>query len=173
MPRTGTSRYRVLGIDPGLNITGYAAVDFGAAEPVIVEAGTIKTNSRDETPKRISQIYEDIRETLTELEPDLAAVEQLYAHYKHPRTAILMSHARGIVLLACEQAGGDSESLGDQGQEVPYGERARLQAAGPAGHPGALQAQRASAASRCRRRPRHRSLRRKKNQIVHGLHRLH
>ena len=40
-----------------------------------------------------------------ELRPDLVGIEQLYAHYKHPRTAILMGHARGVVLLACHNAG--------------------------------------------------------------------
>jgi len=111
MPRTGTSQYRVLGIDPGLNITGYAAVDFGGGEPAIVEAGTIRTSAKADMACRIAQIHADVAEILAELKPDLVAIEQLYAHYKHPRTAILMAHARGIVLLACEQAGVAIRSL--------------------------------------------------------------
>jgi crossover junction endodeoxyribonuclease RuvC len=104
MAQSGTATYRVLGIDPGLNVTGYAAVDFGTGEPRIVEAGTIRTDARAAAPARIAQIHADLAELIRELEPDLAAIEQLYAHYKHPRTAILMAHARGIVLLAAEQA---------------------------------------------------------------------
>jgi crossover junction endodeoxyribonuclease RuvC len=99
------STYRLLGIDPGLNVTGYAVVDFGGAEPVIVEAGALRTNPRLDLSGRIAQLYADLSEILGEMKPDLAAVEQLYAHYKHPRTAIVMGHARGIVLLACQQAG--------------------------------------------------------------------
>jgi len=99
------SAYRVLGIDPGLNITGYAAVDFGRGEPAIVEAGTLRTGARADLAQRLVQIHADLAEVLSELRPDLVAIEQLYAHYKHPRTAILMGHARGIILLACQQAG--------------------------------------------------------------------
>jgi len=105
MAGTGTSAYRVLGIDPGLNITGYAAVDFGAAEPGIIEAGALRTDPKGDIADRIRQIHADLAELLGELRPDLVAIEQLYAHYKHPRTAILMAHARGVVLLAARQAG--------------------------------------------------------------------
>ena len=105
------STFRVLGIDPGLNITGYAAVDVGAREPAIVEAGTLRTDARADLSRRIAQIYADLTEVLGELRPDLVAIEQLYAHYKHPRTSILMAHARGVVLLAAEQAGIDIRSL--------------------------------------------------------------
>ena len=97
--------YRVLGIDPGLNVTGYAAVDFGRGEPVIIEAGAVQTDAPGNTPARIAQIHTDMTAIIAELKPDLVAIEQLYAHYKHPRTAILMAHARGVVLLAAEQAG--------------------------------------------------------------------
>ena len=100
-----SSSYRILGIDPGLNITGYGAVDFGSGEPVIVEAGTIRTAAGSELPDRIIQIYSDLAELLGELKPDVVAIETLYAHYKHPRTSILMAHVRGVILLAAQQAG--------------------------------------------------------------------
>jgi crossover junction endodeoxyribonuclease RuvC len=97
--------YCVLGIDPGLNVTGYGAVCFGAGEPRIVEAGAIRTSDKASLPRRITQIHADLAELIEELKPDAMAVEQLYAHYKHPRTSILMAHARGAILLAAEQAG--------------------------------------------------------------------
>ena len=100
----GTAKLRVLGIDPGLNITGYAAVDFGAGEPVIIEAGTIRTDPKADLAERITQIHADLTELIAELKPTLVAVEELYAHYKHPRTSILMAHARGVLLLAAQQA---------------------------------------------------------------------
>ncbi|MCJ7544691.1 MAG: crossover junction endodeoxyribonuclease RuvC [Phycisphaerae bacterium] len=96
--------FRVLGIDPGLNITGYAVVDFGRDGQTIVEAGTLRTTARADMAERIQQIYDDLRAVLSETQPDLAAIEQLYAHYAHPRTAIVMAHARGAVMLACRQA---------------------------------------------------------------------
>lgn len=104
MTGTGTSTYRVLGIDPGLNITGYAVLEFGAREPAIIEAGTIRTSDKDTLARRIEQIHADLSVLLAELKPDAAAIEQLYAHYKHPRTAILMAHARGVIMLACQNA---------------------------------------------------------------------
>ena len=111
MSGTGRCTYRVLGIDPGLNVTGYAAVDFAAGEPVIVEAGTLRTDPKADLAERITQIHADLAELLGELKPALVAIEELYAHYKHPRTAILMAHARGVVLLAARQAGVPVEDL--------------------------------------------------------------
>ena len=105
MNRTGTSTFRVLGVDPGLHVTGYAAVDFGASEPAIVEAGALRSNTNAGMPQRIAQIHSDLNEILAEIRPDLVAIEQLYAHYKHPRTAILMGHARGVIMLSCHSAG--------------------------------------------------------------------
>lgn len=99
------SRVRVLGIDPGLNITGYGCVDFVGVRPSLVEAGALRTNSRGQMSQRIAQLHEDIAGLIADLKPDVIAVEQLYAHYKHPRTAILMAHARGVLLLAAAQAG--------------------------------------------------------------------
>ena len=98
------SGYRVLGIDPGLNITGYAAVDVGRGEPAIVEAGTVRTDAKAGLARRITQIHADVAEIIAELKPDVVAIEKLYAHYKHPRTSILMAHARGAILLAACQA---------------------------------------------------------------------
>ena len=107
----GASQYRVLGIDPGLHVTGYAAVDFGRRDPVLVEAGTLRTSPRADMAERLVQLHGDLAEVLKELKPDRVALEQLYAHYKHPRTSILMGHARGVVILACRQAGVAVRSL--------------------------------------------------------------
>jgi crossover junction endodeoxyribonuclease RuvC len=100
---TTSAKYRVLGVDPGLNITGYGIVDFGAGAVAVVEAGTIRTDPGADMPRRIEQIHADLAELLREFKPDLVAIEKLYAHYKHPRTAILMAHARGVVMLAAQQ----------------------------------------------------------------------
>jgi len=104
---TKTRRYRVLGIDPGLNITGYGIVDFAGAagEPAIIEGGAIRTDAKADIARRIEQIHADLTSLLDEFSPDLVAIENLYAHYAHPRTSILMAHARGVVLLAAQQAG--------------------------------------------------------------------
>ena len=102
---TNNTTIRILGVDPGLHITGYGAVEIGRGGPRILEAGTLRTPARADLAERIASLYRDLVELLAEIRPDLVAIEQLYAHYKHPRTAILMGHARGVMLLAARQAG--------------------------------------------------------------------
>jgi crossover junction endodeoxyribonuclease RuvC len=101
----GSGAIRILGIDPGLHITGYGLVEIGAAAARIVEAGTLRTDAKADLAGRITSLYSDLTELLAEMKPDVVAIEQLYAHYKHPRTAILMGHARGVLLLAAQQTG--------------------------------------------------------------------
>lgn len=55
--------------------------------------------------KRLCVLYDGIVEVLEQYKPNVLAMEQLFAHYDHPRTAILMAHARGVVLLAAVQRG--------------------------------------------------------------------
>lgn len=97
-------RMKVLGVDPGLNTSGYAVVERRGLKLLVLDAGTIKTGTGQRAglslAKRLTQIYHDIDSLLEEYDIDMMAVEQLYSHYKHPRTAILMGHARGIFLLA-------------------------------------------------------------------------
>ncbi len=95
----------ILGIDPGLNITGYSVVRLPGRDYEIIEAGAIRTDSGSELSLRIEEIHAGVRDVLREHSPHTAAIEKLYAHYKHPRTAILMAHARGAVMLACRQEG--------------------------------------------------------------------
>lgn len=97
---------RILGIDPGLRISGYGMVAFrsGQIDPSLVEAGIIKLNTKNDMAPRLGQLYEELTELVKALKPDQMAVEKLYAHYKHPRTAILMGHARGVILLCAQQA---------------------------------------------------------------------
>jgi crossover junction endodeoxyribonuclease RuvC len=97
---------RILGLDPGLQTTGYAVLEATAAGPKICDAGVIRsTESADPTElaPRLRTLYDGLCEVLTEWHPAVMAVEQLYAHYDHPRTAILMAHARGVFLLAGAQ----------------------------------------------------------------------
>ncbi len=67
------------------------------------------TRGRAKTPMalRILSVYNGIVEIVEQFKPTVFAVEQLYAHYLHPRTAILMGHARGAILLAAAQRGLD------------------------------------------------------------------
>ena len=92
---------RVLGIDPGLRLTGYGLVDLaeGELEPTLIEAGVFRLDVSKSLEQRLVQLEADLSGLLDEHRPQRVAVEKLYAHYKHPRTAILMAHARGVILL--------------------------------------------------------------------------
>jgi crossover junction endodeoxyribonuclease RuvC len=97
---------RILGIDPGLQITGYAIVEATPRGPVVCEAGIVRSaegRERIELAPRILNLYNGIVEIVEQFRPRVMVVEQLYAHYQHPRTAILMAHARGVFFLAAGQ----------------------------------------------------------------------
>lgn len=95
---------RVLGIDPGLRLTGYACV-VGDESPEIIEAGVFRLSSKRSVADRLVELSDDFTDVLHRLKPHAVAVEKLYAHYKHPTTAAVMGHARGVVLLHIRQAG--------------------------------------------------------------------
>ena len=91
---------KILGIDPGLEVTGYAVLDSADGNVSIVDAGIIRTNRRWELAKRLVVLSKELSELLAEHEPQVMAVEELYSHYRFPRTGILMGHARGVILEA-------------------------------------------------------------------------
>jgi crossover junction endodeoxyribonuclease RuvC len=103
---------RILGIDPGLQVCGYACVETGSPKVNLIEAGVLRMAGRQSIESRLNQIAEDIDALLARFSPDVVAVEQLYSHYAHPRTAILMGHARGVILQRCAQAGIEVRSFG-------------------------------------------------------------
>ena len=96
---------RILGIDPGLNITGYGVLEVTRSSVKLCEAGVVRGRSPRSLTARLHEIHAGVADVIASLAPTAMAVEQLYAHYKHPRTAILMGHARGVICLAAAQAG--------------------------------------------------------------------
>ena len=102
-----TTPRRILGIDPGLAITGYGVLEFSPARPILREAGIIRTADDDaiDMAEKVLSVYKGVVEVIAQFQPEAMAVEQLYAHYDHPRTAILMGHARGVILLAAAEGG--------------------------------------------------------------------
>lgn len=90
---------RILGIDPGLNITGYGIIEDKTFK--LVEAGIIKTRSNTPIQERISKIFDEISALIEEHKPGVLVLEKIYSHYKHPTTAILMGHARAMACLVC------------------------------------------------------------------------
>jgi crossover junction endodeoxyribonuclease RuvC len=96
---------RILGIDPGLQITGYGVLDWKPVRPVLVDGGVIRLSAKTSLADRLVELETELGQILDEHKPQIVAVEQLYSHYSHPRTAILMGHARGIILLMARKRG--------------------------------------------------------------------
>ncbi|MGH7645759.1 MAG: crossover junction endodeoxyribonuclease RuvC [Gemmatimonadales bacterium] len=102
---------RVLGIDPGTTVTGYAVVDAGpgngAASPGVgrlVECGVITCGRDRPLPERLAELHEGIVELIARHHPTALALETAF-YQKNVRTTLVLGHARGVVLLAAQQAG--------------------------------------------------------------------
>lgn len=100
-----TSELRILGIDPGLNVTGYGVLDAAGGKLRLCEAGIIRGRSRKSLALRVKEIHEGVAEVIASFHPTVMALEELYSHYERPKVAILMGHARGVICLAGVQAG--------------------------------------------------------------------
>ncbi len=109
---------KVLGIDPGLRLTGFGCVatpgpggaraglgQTRARDAELIDAGVIRLDVKTSVSDRLLELEVELVKLIDDLRPDLAVVETLYAHYKHPATAIVMGHARGVILLAIRRAG--------------------------------------------------------------------
>jgi crossover junction endodeoxyribonuclease RuvC len=96
---------RILGIDPGLQLTGYGAIDLRSRRPTLIDGGVIRLATKASVADRLVELEAELVELFDEIKPDVCGVEQLYAHYAHPRTAIVMGHARGVILLVTRRKG--------------------------------------------------------------------
>ena len=95
---------RIVGIDPGLQVCGYACLETGGDKDTLIEAGVFRTADGSTIETKLNQIAEDTESLLKKFRPEIVAVEELYSHYGHPKTAILMGHARGVILQRCAEA---------------------------------------------------------------------
>ncbi|MCP4706680.1 MAG: crossover junction endodeoxyribonuclease RuvC [candidate division Zixibacteria bacterium] len=93
----------ILGIDPGLQITGYGVLTSDGVKIEILEAGIIKTNLKDNFENKLDEIFSEIGKVIKQFKPDYMAIEELYSHYAHPKTAIIMGHARATAFLQASQ----------------------------------------------------------------------
>lgn len=94
-----------VGIDPGLNRTGYAVLVPGAGRPRLHEGGVIRSTPARSLAERVFEIGSGLREVLEEFAPQTLAIEQVFSLGKNPKTAILMAHARGTILFAAAERG--------------------------------------------------------------------
>lgn len=95
----------VLGVDPALGTTGYGVVKCAVNSVKLVDAGFVRCSRNESLERRLDELHRGIVEIIAEHKPDCVAIEEVYSHYDRPTTAILMGHARGVILLAAAQAG--------------------------------------------------------------------
>ena len=94
---------KILGIDPGSGTIGFGLIELAKGKPKLFDAGVIQTKIGDEVPTRLNELYENLCELLDELKPDEASVEKLF-FAQNVTTAMNVSQARGVILLALERA---------------------------------------------------------------------
>ena len=97
-----TGRY--LGVDPGLNRTGYAVLDRTSSGPVLREGGVLRSSASSTLAERVHELGTGLAEIITEFRPHAMGIEQVFSLGKNPKTALMMAHARGVYLFVARNA---------------------------------------------------------------------
>lgn len=98
---------KVLGIDPGTAVTGFGVVEAGNGAAVpgrLVECGVIRFARRSSLPRRLAELHDGVTDLIRRHRPDVLAIENAF-YGRNVRTTLVLGHARGVVLLAAQQAG--------------------------------------------------------------------
>jgi crossover junction endodeoxyribonuclease RuvC len=114
---------RILGIDCGTEHTGYGLIESDGRSHRMVAAGSIHTSAKEALQKRLLDIAKGLREVIAAHQPDSAAVEEVF-YAQNVKTALKLSHARGVVLATIAEAGlamGEYSPLEIKTSVVGYG----------------------------------------------------
>ena len=95
---------KILGIDPGMAIVGYAMIGVDNGEIELLTSGSIQTDKKLSDSKRLLEIYNDLSQIIEKYKPDCASVEQLF-FFKNQKTIIPVAEARGVILTVLEKYG--------------------------------------------------------------------
>ena len=98
------SRVRILGIDPGLGLTGYGVIEKDGAAIVYVASGRIRTQEQAPLAARLATILQGLAEVVEQFHPAQAAIEQVFVNV-NPRSTLLLGQARGAAICAAVSAG--------------------------------------------------------------------
>ena len=94
----------ILGIDPGIAITGYGLLECNGNNAKIVASGSIQTSKNKPVQERLAELYDDMLEIIKNYKPDIAAIEELF-YFKNLKTVIPVAQARGVIIMALAQNG--------------------------------------------------------------------
>ena len=114
---------RILGIDCGLEKTGYGAIDSDGRNHSFIAAGVIRTRPKDPLAVRLREIHRGVRDLVRDHEPRAVAVETVFSNV-NVRSALKLAHVRGVALLAAAEAGlpvGEYSPLEVKSGVVGYG----------------------------------------------------
>ena len=95
---------RILGIDPGLRVTGFGVIEKHGNQLVYVASGCIKSNDKQSLPERIGTLFAGISEVIATYRPDQAAVEKVFVNV-NPQSTLLLGQARGAAISALVHGG--------------------------------------------------------------------
>ncbi|MGE5279229.1 MAG: crossover junction endodeoxyribonuclease RuvC [Deltaproteobacteria bacterium] len=93
----------ICGIDPGLNVTGYGLLAATPRGVTLKGTGYIRTSAKEPLPKRLEDIHGALRRVLEQYKPQALVLEKIYAHYRHPVTASLLGHVRGVIAMLARE----------------------------------------------------------------------
>ena len=108
------SGIRILGIDPGLRVTGFGVIEKHGNQLIYVASGCIKSNAYQLLPDRIATLFAGIREVIETYQPDQSAIEKVFVNV-NPQSTLLLGQARGAAISALVQ------------QDLPVAEYTALQ----------------------------------------------
>ncbi len=103
---------RILGVDPGLRVTGYGVIDEAGGRFTLVEGGVLEPDPDLPLEVRLAQLHAAMVEVVVSTRPHCMVIEELWTSYKNPATAVLMGHARGVIALAAGAHGVAMRHLG-------------------------------------------------------------
>lgn len=95
---------RILGIDPGVAIVGYGVIEYKKNVFKVIDYGKITSPAHTPLSKRLKMVYDGATELVNAFKPDVVAIEELFFN-TNVKTAIAVGHARGVLVLAAENAG--------------------------------------------------------------------
>jgi crossover junction endodeoxyribonuclease RuvC len=94
---------KVIGIDPGLAMTGFGVVETLSRGGRACEWGTIRTETQSPLPLRLKTIYDELRRLLEEWKPSLLVMEDVFVVKQFPKAAIQLGEVRGVIHLAAQE----------------------------------------------------------------------
>lgn len=95
----------ILGIDPGLNITGYGIIKIAEGQtPQLFTYGHIRTSVKKSLAERLEKIFSELQEVIDQHQPEQVAIESIF-YADNVKTAIVMGHARGAAIVAAQKSG--------------------------------------------------------------------